>query len=74
MHVYAYKFAEHINYKENRGELIMGKNELPKAICKLIADIAAREKNKSLSSGDYGTAVVATIVEGISNQVLSGFN
>lgn len=52
----------------------MENNELPKAICKLIADIATREKNESVSIGDYGTALVATIIEGIFTQAISRFN
>ena len=75
MHIYAYKSNEHtLNYKELRRKLRMGNNELSKAICRLIVAIATKEKNKSVSAGDYGTAIAATIVEGIFNQVLSGLN
>ena len=52
----------------------MENNELTKAIFKTVADIAAREKNKSISAGDYGTAIVATIIEGIFTQRISAFN
>jgi hypothetical protein len=52
----------------------MGNDELTKAVYKLIEEIAAREKNKSVSVGDYGTALVATIIEGIFAQAASGFN
>jgi hypothetical protein len=43
----------------------MGNRELDKALCKLFIDIAEREKKKAISSDDYGTALVATIFEGI---------
>jgi len=39
--------------------------QLNKAICRLLIEIAEREKRKAISSDDYGTALVATIFEGI---------
>jgi hypothetical protein len=39
--------------------------ELNKALCRLLIKIAEREKKKAISLDDYGTALVATIFEGI---------
>ena len=43
----------------------MGNKELNKALCRLLREIAERERKKAISSDDYGTALVATIFEGI---------
>ena len=43
----------------------MGNNELNKALCRLLIEVAEREKKKAISSDDYGAALVATIIEGI---------
>ena len=43
----------------------MGNRELNKALCKLLIEIAEREKKKAISSDNYGTALVATIFEGM---------
>jgi hypothetical protein len=39
--------------------------ELNKALCRLLIEIAKREKKEAISSDDYGTALVAAIFEGI---------
>ena len=43
----------------------MENRELNKAVCRLFREIAEREKKKAISSDDYRTAFVATILEGI---------
>jgi hypothetical protein len=43
----------------------MGNKEINKALCRLLRQIAEREKKKAISSDDYGTALVATIFEGM---------
>lgn len=43
----------------------MENKELNKAICRLFREIAEKEKQKAINSGDYGTAFFATIFEGI---------
>jgi hypothetical protein len=43
----------------------MDNKELLKAIFRLFTDVAAREKKKAVNSGDYATAFIATIVEGV---------
>ena len=43
----------------------VGNNELNKALCRLLIEVAEREKKKAISSDDYGAALVATIIEGI---------
>jgi hypothetical protein len=43
----------------------MENKELSKALCRLLGEIAEREKKKAINSDDYGTALVATIFEGI---------
>jgi hypothetical protein len=43
----------------------MENKELNKALCRLLIEIAEREKKKAINSDDYGTALVASIFEGI---------
>ena len=43
----------------------MENKELGKALCRLLAMIAEREKKKAINSDDYGTALVVTIFEGL---------
>jgi hypothetical protein len=44
--------------------------EFCKALCRCFADIAEKEKNEAIKSDDYGTALVAAIVEGIFKQAV----
>jgi hypothetical protein len=39
--------------------------EIEKALCRLIAEIADREKKKAIQNDDYGTALTASFVEGL---------
>lgn len=43
----------------------MENTQLNKALCRLLIEIAEREKKKAISSDDYGTALLATIFEGM---------
>jgi hypothetical protein len=43
----------------------MGNPELNEAICRLISEIAKKEKIAAVSAGEYGSAFVAAIVESI---------
>lgn len=52
----------------------MENRELSKVVCKLIREIAEREKKKSTSSDDYGTAFVAAIFEGIFKEAESSID
>jgi len=66
MHIFAYKFVEVIKIRKRKlagGERKMGNTELAKTVYTLIAEIATREKKKAISIGDYGTALVAAIIE-----------
>jgi hypothetical protein len=49
----------------------MENKELHKTICRLFRDVAEREKKKAVSSGDYATAFVAAIVEGVAKDAES---
>jgi hypothetical protein len=43
----------------------MENKEINRALCRLLSEVAEREKKKAINSDDYGTALVATIFEGI---------
>ena len=40
-------------------------NEINKSLCKLLAQIADREKKKAIQEDDYGSAFIAAIFEGL---------
>lgn len=40
-------------------------NEFGKALCRLFAEIAEREKKKALRADDYITAFLAAVLEGV---------
>ena len=40
-------------------------NEIEKALCRVLAEIADREKKKAIQVGKYGRALIAGYVEGI---------
>jgi hypothetical protein len=42
-----------------------GRDEVTKALCRVLLEIAKREKTKAIHSDDYGSALVASIFEGI---------
>ena len=43
----------------------MENRELNKVVCRLLREIAEREKKKAISADDYETAFVVAILEGI---------
>ena len=49
-------------------------NEIGKAICQVLAEISHREKTKAVEGGEYGDAVVATILEELFKQAESRFS
>jgi hypothetical protein len=49
----------------------MDNKELKKTISRLFRDVAAKEKKKAVNSGDYATAFVAAIVEGVAGDAES---
>lgn len=49
----------------------MANNEFAKALFGCFAQIAENEKNKAISSRDYGLAVLATLCEGVSKGVVT---
>ena len=40
-------------------------DEIIKAFCRLLAQVAEREKTKAIQKDDYSTALIATVVEGL---------
>lgn len=40
-------------------------NEIEKAFCRVLAEIADREKKKAIQNDDYGNALIASFVEGL---------
>ena len=42
-----------------------GENEIEKALCRALAEIAEREKKKALQVGKYGNVMIAGFVEGL---------
>ena len=53
---------------------ISNPNDVGKAICQVLAEISHREKTKAVESGEYGDAVVATILEELFKQAESRFS
>jgi len=51
-----------------RGDRMTDSDELAKALCRLFAEIAEKEKRKAIESDDYGTAFVAAVFEGLFNE------
>lgn len=49
-------------------------DEIGKALCRLLAEIAEREKKKAVQNDDYGGALVATIFEGFFKEAERSFN
>jgi len=42
-----------------------GENEIEKALCRVLAEIAEREKKKAIQNDNYGNALIAGFVEGL---------
>jgi hypothetical protein len=49
----------------------MDNKELNKTISRLFREVSAKEKKKAVISGDYATAFVAAIVEGVAKDAES---
>jgi hypothetical protein len=69
MHILTYKLVSLIALRG--GESKMDNKELNRTISRLFRDVAAKEKKKAVSSGDYATAFVAAIVEGVARDAES---
>jgi len=48
-------------------------NEIGKSLCRTLALIARREKEKAIEKDDYGNALVATIFEGFFKEAENSF-
>jgi len=48
--------------------------EIGKAICRVLVEIAQREKKKAIQNDEYGDALVATIFEGLFKQAELSFS
>jgi len=48
--------------------------EIDKAICRVLVEIAQREKKKAIQNDEYGDALVATIFEGLFKQAELSFS
>lgn len=49
-------------------------NEIGKALCRVLAEIARKEKKKAVQNNDYGDALIATIFEGFFKEAERSFN
>jgi hypothetical protein len=52
---------------------LSGENEMKKAICKTLAEIAEKEKKQAIQNGEYMDAIFAGFVEGLFKQAESSF-
>jgi hypothetical protein len=53
---------------------LSGKNEIKKAFCKTLAEIAEKEKKKAIQNGEYTDAIFAGFVEGFFKQAERSFD
>jgi len=49
-------------------------NEIRKAICRVLCEIAQQEKKKAVEKNEYGDALVASIFEGLFKQAELSFS
>ena len=49
-------------------------NEFGKAICRVLAEIAEREKKKAIQNDDYEDALVATLFKGLFQEAELSFS
>lgn len=49
-------------------------NEVGKAFCRVLAEIAEREKKKAIQNDDYGSALIATMLESFFKEAERSFN
>jgi hypothetical protein len=53
---------------------LSGENEIQKAICKTLVEIAEKEKKKAIRNDEYMDAIFAGFVEGLFKQAEGSFN
>lgn len=51
-----------------------GENEIKKALCKTLAEIAEKEKRKAIQNGEYMDAICAGFAEGFFKQAERSFD
>ncbi len=51
-----------------------GENEIKRALCKTLAEIAEKEKKKAIQNGEYMDAIFAGFVEGFFKQAERSFD
>lgn len=49
-------------------------NEIGKALCRVLAEIAEREKRKAIQNDDYSDALIATFFEGVFKEAEHSFD
>jgi len=52
---------------------ISGENEIEKALCRALAEIAEREKKKAIHVDNYGNALIAGFMEGLFREAEKSF-
>jgi len=63
-----------INVPQREVITITEDNEIGKAICRVLAEIAEREKKKAIQKDDYGGALVASIFKGLFKEAELSFS
>jgi hypothetical protein len=53
---------------------LSGENEIKKALCKSLAEIAGKETKKAIQKGEYMDAIFAGFVEGFFRQAERSFD
>lgn len=51
-----------------------GENEIEKALCKTLAEIAEKERKKAIQNGEYIDAIFAGFIEGFFKQAERSFD
>ncbi len=49
-------------------------NEIEKALCRVLAEIAEKEKKKAIQVSNYGSALIAGIMEGVFREAEKSYN
>jgi hypothetical protein len=76
MHTKAYiAFYCTLNQETYKGATNLGNNsnKVGRALCNILAEIAKQEKLKAVRIDDYGTALVAALVEGVFKEAERSF-
>jgi hypothetical protein len=53
---------------------LSGENEIKKALCKTLAEIAEKEKKKAIQNGEYMDAMIASFAEAFFRQAERSFD